>query len=178
MNAVLSPPRQGSPDALPRRRAMTLADVGAVLALEVRAYSYPWSRGNFIDSLAAGYLADVLVDEEDAVLGYFLALPGVGELHLLNVTVAPEHQCRGLGRCLMQALHGHAQRLGLGAVFLEVRASNLRARALYARLGYAEVGLRRGYYPATPRREDAIVMRRCTTLPRADQPDADQPDVD
>ena len=177
MNAVLSPPPEASPDAPPRLRAMRVGDVSAVLAVEVRAYSYPWSRGNFIDSLAAGYLADVLVNEEGAVLGYFLALPGAGELHLLNVTVAPEHQCCGLGRRLMQALHGHGQRLGLHTVFLEVRASNLRARALYARLGYAEVGLRRAYYPATPRREDAIIMRRCPPLADADRLDMDRPEV-
>jgi [ribosomal protein S18]-alanine N-acetyltransferase len=147
---------------------MQLQDLAAVLAVEVRAYSYPWTRGNFIDSLAAGYLAEVLLDDEGAVLGYYLALPGAGEMHLLNLTVEPEQQSRGFGQQLMQALHDHALRLGLDTLFLEVRASNLRARALYERLGYAEVGLRRAYYPAVPRREDAIVMR-CTrpslTLP-------------
>ncbi len=159
MNAVLSP----TPDRPPQRRAMRAADLAAVMAVEVRAYSTPWSRGNFIDSLAAGYLAEVMLGPDEALLGYFLALPGAGELHLLNLTVAPEHQGRGLGSRLMQALHQHAQRLGLPEVFLEVRASNGRARALYARLGYAEVGLRRAYYPAAPRREDAIVMRHTLT---------------
>lgn len=156
MNAVLSP----APAPQPRRRAMRVTDLAAVLALEVRAYSHPWSRGNFIDSLAAGYLAEVLEDADGPLLGYFLALPGADELHLLNLTVAPEHQGRGLGQGLMRALHGHGRRLGLDRVFLEVRAGNRRARALYARLGYTEVGPRRAYYPATPQREDAIVMRR------------------
>lgn len=169
MNAVLRP----SPEAAPRRRAMRAADLVAVLAVEVRAYSYPWSRGNFIDSLAAGYLAEVLVDDEDAVLGYSLALPGAGEMHLLNLTVAPEHQGRGLGRTLMEALHQHALRLQLDTVFLEVRASNQRARTLYTRLGYADVGLRRAYYPAVPRREDAIVMRCMLTPTGAEPPHVD-----
>jgi ribosomal-protein-alanine N-acetyltransferase len=155
------------PEAPPLRRSMRLSDLNAVLAIEVRAYSYPWSRGNFIDSLAAGYLAEVLEDAQGQLLAYFLAVPGVDELHLLNLSVAPEHQGQGLGRLLMEALHRHAQARGLASLFLEVRASNQRAQALYSRLGYAQVGLRRAYYPAAPRREDAIVMRRL--LPAAGQ---------
>lgn len=150
MNAVLQP-RQ-------TRRAMAVPDLDAVAAIEARAYSHPWSRGNFIDSLAAGYLAEVLVDGSGAVLAYYVAMCGVDELHLLNITVAPEAQGQGHGRTLMAALHQHARDLGLGSLWLEVRDSNQRARALYRRLGYAEVGRRRDYYPAVLRREDAVVM--------------------
>lgn len=140
---------------------MELRDLDAVLAIEARAYPFPWTRGNFIDSLAAGYLAELLC--EGAVpIGYFVAMQGVDELHLLNVTVAPEHQGRGHGRDLLRAVQGHAAQQGLQRVLLEVRRSNLRAQALYRRLGFAEIGQRRGYYPAaTPPaqgREDALVM--------------------
>jgi ribosomal-protein-alanine N-acetyltransferase len=136
---------------------MTVRDLDAVVAVEQRAYSHPWTRGNFTDSLAAGYLAEVW-RLEDAVLGYFIAMPGVDELHLLNITVAPEQQGQGHGRTMMAALQQHALHSGAAALWLEVRESNHRARALYRRLGYAEVGLRRGYYPAALRREDAVVM--------------------
>lgn len=154
MNALLTP-RQA-----PRlqRRAMRLHDVDAVVAIEQRAYGHPWSRGNFVDSLVAGYLAEVLEDEAGLVRAYLLALVGVDELHLLNVTVAPELQGLGLGRLLLQALEARGRELGLATLWLEVRESNQRARDLYQRLGYSEVGRRRGYYPALPGREDAIVM--------------------
>ena len=140
------------------RRAMGLRDLDAVLAVETAAYSHPWSRGNFIDSLAAGYQAELLEDSAGGLVGYFVAMPGVDELHLLNITVAPAWQGQGHGSALMQAVRALAQQLGLATLWLEVRESNHRARALYARLGFAEVGLRRGYYPAAARREDAVVM--------------------
>jgi ribosomal-protein-alanine N-acetyltransferase len=155
MNALLQPP--------PWRRAMALHDLDAVLAIEVRAYGWPWSRGNFIDTLAAGHVAEVLEDREAGVIGYFVAMTGVGELHLLNVTVAPEWQGQGHGSALLEAVVAHGLARGLAELWLEVRESNHQARALYARRGFAEVGLRRGYYPAAGRREDAVVMRLALT---------------
>lgn len=149
MNAVLEPRLT--------REAMTVGDLDAVVAVEQRAYSHPWSRGNFTDSLAAGYLAEVW-RLDDAVLGYFIAMAGVDELHLLNITVAPEHQGRGHGCTMMAALRQHALAINAASLWLEVRESNHRARALYRRLGFTEVGLRRAYYPAAARREDAVVM--------------------
>lgn len=140
------------------RRPMTVHDLDAVAAVETRSYSHPWSRGNFTDSLAAGYLAEVLEDDAGALVGYLIAMTGVDEMHLLNITVAPDCQGQGHGQVLMAALLQHARQRGLAALWLEVRESNLRARALYRRLGFEEVGRRRGYYPAAVRREDAVVM--------------------
>jgi len=151
MSALLHPP--------PWRREMTLRDLDAVVAVEARAYGWPWSRGNFIDTLAAGHIAEVLEERDAGLLGYFVAMTGVDELHLLNVTVAPEWQGRGYGSALLEAVVAHGRARRLGALWLEVRQGNHRARALYARRGFAEVGLRRGYYPAAGQREDAVVMR-------------------
>ena len=140
-------------------RAMTVADLDAVMAVEAGAYSFPWTRGNFIDSLAAGYLALVLASPQDGIVGYLVAMAGVDEMHLLNLTVAPGWQRRGLARELLDALEARCRADGLSMLWLEVRQSNERARALYARRGFAEVGLRRGYYPAPlSKREDAVVM--------------------
>lgn len=139
------------------RRAMSARDVDAVQAIEASAYSFPWTRGNFIDSLAVGYLAEVL-EADGAVVGYFLAMAGVNELHLLNVTVAAAHQRQGFGSLLLDAVNTHGQQLGLGRLLLEVRQSNEQARALYLRRGFSAVGLRRNYYPALQGREDAVVM--------------------
>jgi len=158
----------------PGLRAMATDDLDAVLALEVSAYSFPWSRGNFIDSLAAGYLAWVRHDNQHRLLAYCVAQPGYQETHLLNLTVAPSQQRRGHGRALLVALADWARQRGDAALWLEVRQSNAAGRALYAAAGFAEVGLRRGYYPDQhQRREDAVVMR----LPLQPGHDGDTPDA-
>lgn len=138
---------------------MRSRDLDAVLAVERSAYGFPWTRGNFIDSLAAGYLAELLERSDGTLVGYYLALPGVDEMHLLNLTVAPSLQGRGHARSLLDALEQRCRERHVARIWLEVRASNLRARQLYARRGFVEAGLRRGYYPAgLGRREDAVVM--------------------
>lgn len=146
-------------------RPMSTRDLDAVLGIEASAYSFPWTRGNFIDSLAAGYHASVLVDSGAGIVGYFVAMAGVGEMHLLNITVAPAWRGRGLGSMLLDAIEALCRDCGLAALWLEVRESNQRARALYRRRGFSEVGVRRGYYPAAPLgREDAVVMSRHLSL--------------
>ena len=155
MNALLQP----APGPL-THRPMTVADLDAVLAIEVAAYSHPWTRGNFIDSLAAGYRAELRLDDAGHLVGYCIALPGFEETHLLNLSVAPARQRAGHGWALLQRLADEARQRGDHALWLEVRQSNDGARALYRRAGFVEVGLRRGYYPAARlAREDAVVMR-------------------
>jgi ribosomal-protein-alanine N-acetyltransferase len=139
---------------------MAVADLPAVLALEVTAYSHPWSHGNFVDSLASGYLAWVRHDAHQRLLAYCVAQPGFEETHLLNLTVAPAWQRCGHGRALLLALAEWARARGDHTLWLEVRPSNIAGRQLYAATGFVEVGLRRGYYPASnQQREDAVVMR-------------------
>ena len=143
----------------PALRPMSSLHLEAVMAVEAAAYAFPWSRGNFIDSLAAGHPAWVLMDVGDALLGYFVAMFGVDELHLLNLTVAPAVQGRGHARRLIEALVGLARGRRASQLWLEVRESNGRARAMYERLGFVQVGQRKNYYPAGfGRREDAVVM--------------------
>lgn len=149
------------------RREMAARHLDSVLTIETSAYSYPWTRGNFIDSLAAGYLAEVL-DINGATAGYFVAMAGVDELHLLNVTVAPTHQGQGFGSLLLDAVNQHGRRLGLTRLLLEVRQSNPHALALYERRGFLAVGLRRSYYPAPHGREDAVVMSLQLVTPDGD----------
>ena len=142
---------------------MRAAHLDEVMAIERRAYDVPWTRGNFVDALAAGYLAERRLDERGALLGYFVAMDGADEMHLLNLTVAPEHQGRGHARAMLDALVARCRAARAPRLWLEVRAGNARARSLYARYGLVEVGCRRGYYPARGAappfgREDAIVM--------------------
>lgn len=139
---------------------MQLADIDEVLALENSVYPHPWSRGNFLDSLASGYHAWLLRDEHGALAGYFLLMAAVDEAHLLNVAVAASRQREGLGRYLLDKVAACARGLGMESVLLEVRPSNLRALKVYEKYGYTEIGRRKGYYPAhNGQREDAIVMR-------------------
>ncbi|MBN9204908.1 ribosomal protein S18-alanine N-acetyltransferase [Methylibium petroleiphilum] len=152
MNAVLQPP--------PRSLSMlTENDFDEVMVIEQAIYDFPWTRGNFLDSLRAGYPAEVLRTPQDGVVGYFVAMFGVDEVHLLNLSVAPALQRRGHARYMLDALRSVARAHRASQLWLEVRISNLNARGLYERYGFRNVGLRRGYYPARGRaREDAVVM--------------------
>jgi ribosomal-protein-alanine N-acetyltransferase len=158
MSALWVGERAGAGDA--RALApMTTTHLDAVMAIEAAAYAFPWTRGNFIDSLAAGYPARVLLGAQRQLLGYFVTMPGVDEMHLLNITVAPDEQGRGHARCMIDALIPLCREHAARELWLEVRESNERARAMYLRLGFTAVGVRKGYYPAPfGRREDAVVM--------------------
>ena len=138
---------------------MTPQHVDAVLRVEQAAYAFPWSRVNFIDSLAARHACQTLRDARGNVLGYFVVLPGFEEMHLLNLTVAPGEQGRGLGRVLLRAIVQLCESVAARELWLEVRQSNVRARRIYERFGFQPRAVRKGYYPAASgRREDAIVM--------------------
>lgn len=151
-------PAPGHPPA-PEARPLTLAQLGAALAIENRVTPHPWTQGHFADSLRAGHYAQGLWRGND-LLGYCIAMPGHQEAHLLNIAIAPAHQRQGWARRLLAALIGWAREQQAQALWLEVRASNTRAQQLYLSLGFASTGRRRGYYPAAQgQREDAIVMR-------------------
>jgi [ribosomal protein S18]-alanine N-acetyltransferase len=136
---------------------MTEARLDEVVAIERRAYDHPWTRGNFSDSLRSGYQAQLLCAGE-TVLGYFVAMLGVDEVHLLNITVDPPYQGQGWGRVMLDAIALWARSQEAHWVWLEVRTSNARAQEVYQRHGYRRVGERKNYYPAKGGREDAIVM--------------------
>ena len=141
-------------------RPMVVGDVDAVYALECSVFPHPWSRANFVDSLASGYDAWVLKESAGALAGYFLLMYALDEAHLLDVAVAAERHGTGLGRYLLDRIAARARAQDMASILLEVRPSNVRALQVYRRYGYAEIGRRKGYYPAHEgRREDAIVMR-------------------
>lgn len=139
-------------------RAMTVADLSGVVAIEQQRYTHPWSRGNFVDSLSVGHEMTV-IEQAGTLHGYTVSMVAVDELHLLNITVAPASEGQGYARRLLDALRQRAQALQLVTLWLEVRWSNLHARAVYAHYGFRPVAVRKGYYPLdTRRREDALVM--------------------
>ncbi|MBZ4200358.1 MAG: ribosomal protein S18-alanine N-acetyltransferase [Methylotenera sp.] len=138
-------------------RPMQLADLDTIMAIEKVIYPYPWTRGNFSDSLASGYSAYVLWRNEK-IIGYALMMLVLDEAHLLNLSIAKECQKQGLGRCLLQTMLDLAKSRQAANVFLEVRISNQSAIALYENTGFNEMAIRRGYYPAENGREDAVLM--------------------
>ena len=165
MSAIRSDPADDIPP--PSLRTITVDLLDAVLAIEVQAYTFPWTRGNFIDSIAAGYVTRALQASDGTLLGYFVAMPGFEEMHLLNVTVAAHHQGQGHARRLLAELYALSASFAATAVWLEVRQSNARARALYLSEGFTEAGNRRDYYPAPQgQREDAVLMTRLLNPPK------------
>lgn len=177
MSAVLQP-REA------RLEPITVERIAAVCAIERSAYTHPWTPANFGDSLAAGYHCQCLVapappssepvaerrpralwgrpaaqSGSETLIGYFVAMKGVDEVHLLNITVAPAFQGQGWAPLMLEALSGWSRGQNAQWLWLEVRASNLRALAIYERQGFRRVGMRKGYYPAEGNaREDAVVM--------------------
>ncbi len=144
-------------DNLPRYRRMTAGDLDTVLAIETRIYPYPWTRGNFSDSLAAGYHC-LIMEIGSELVGYSVVMLGAGEAHLLNLSIAARWQRRGLGRELLGHVLKLARNEAAERILLEVRQSNTAAQALYEDSGFSRIAVRRDYYPAQSGREDAVVM--------------------
>jgi [ribosomal protein S18]-alanine N-acetyltransferase len=144
-------------DNLPEFRPMLATDLDRVMDLEPALYSHPWTRGNFSDSLTAGYSCWI-VECNRTLAGYGVLMIGVREAHLLNLSVATAWQRRGYGRMLLQHFTNIARASDAAQLFLEVRPSNSAARQLYIGFGFRDITVRRGYYPAGRGREDAILM--------------------
>jgi ribosomal-protein-alanine N-acetyltransferase len=169
---LLRPRTASRPERRIEFTPMLESDLDAVQAVESQAYAHPWSRRHFHDSLKAGYPAMLLLAEAlpgevvhppradgRVLLGYMVAMPGVEEVHLLNITVAVAHQRQGWARFMLDALALWSRGQGAQWLWLEVRQGNVPARGLYERCGFAQVGVRKGYYPAGHfQREDAVVM--------------------
>jgi [ribosomal protein S18]-alanine N-acetyltransferase len=138
---------------------MEVDDVAQVVAIETSVFPYPWSRGNFLDSLASGYEGWVMRDANQHLLAYFVVMVALDEAHLLTIAVRQDAQGTGVGRLLMDKAVSIARGGAAEKILLEVRPSNSRALGVYQRYGFKQIGLRKAYYPAPDNgREDALVM--------------------
>ena len=142
-----------------RLRPMTEADLPRIHRIELASYEYPWTPGNFADSLKAGYSMWVR-EAEGEVIGYYATMIAAGEAHLLNLTIAPIWRGHGLGRDLLEHCLAGACSHKAESIFLEVRTSNTAAIGLYHSSGFVDLAVRRGYYPAREGREDALIMKK------------------
>ncbi|MBL8513025.1 MAG: ribosomal protein S18-alanine N-acetyltransferase [Betaproteobacteria bacterium] len=132
-------------------------DLADVAAIESTVYAFPWTLGNFRDSLAAGYRCTTAWMGRELV-AYAVVMQALDEAHLLNIAVAAPWQGKGIGDRYMRQLIDSARAERLDMLFLEVRPSNVVGRHLYERLGFKQLGIRRDYYPAATGREDALFM--------------------
>lgn len=139
-----------------RIRLLTEKDIAAVMDVERRAHSHPWRQSSFEDCLH-GRQRCWLVESNEKLVGYVVVTHGGGDAELLNISVEPTYQRKGIGSCLIQhavnCVKDHADML-----FLEVRISNRKAIELYAKEGFFEVGQRKNYYPTARGHEDALLM--------------------
>ena len=138
-------------------RRMRAADLAEVAQLEKELYAFPWSIGNFRDSVSAGYDCWTVAHGE-AVIGYAILMIALDEAHLLNFAVAGEWQNQGIGRVFLRHMVEVARVAGCQIVYLEVRPSNLAARHLYRLTGFQQIAIRPEYYPAPGGREDALFL--------------------
>jgi [ribosomal protein S18]-alanine N-acetyltransferase len=148
---------------------MEIADVSEVCSIESTIYDFPWTNGNFIDSLNAGYFGSVVrlassvesQQQEPSIVAYAMTMKLPDEVHLLNISVSQPFQGRGIGRAYLKNLVEGARKQNAAGMLLEVRPSNAAAIKLYRSEGFSQVGLRKGYYPSLQnQREDALVFLR------------------
>ena len=141
-----------------RFEPLTVNDLDAVIAVEQSVYGHPWTVGNFKDALASGYEAQRLL-AGDTLIGYFVAMKVIDEVHLLNITVSLDYRSQGWAKLMLEALALWARGQGCSWLWLEVRESNHRAIKVYRSHGFQQVGLRKDYYPVgRGQREAALVM--------------------
>ena len=138
-------------------RRMRSADLADVARMEKSLYAFPWSLGNFRDSVNAGYECWTAA-HGDTVIGYAILMIALDEAHLLNFAIASEWQNQGIGRDFLRHVIGVARGARCQIVYLEVRPSNLAARHLYRAVGFQQIAIRPEYYPAVGGREDALFL--------------------
>ncbi|MBY5990514.1 ribosomal protein S18-alanine N-acetyltransferase [Ferrimonas balearica] len=128
-------------------------------AIEQAAHPYPWSESLLRSCLTAPYWGEVACTETP--VGFYLFQQVLDEVTLMNICVDPVHQGQGWGQALLERALMRARAAEARRCFLEVRASNVAALALYRKVGFVEDVRRKGYYPCSEGREDAVLMS-CT----------------
>lgn len=137
-------------------RAMRIEDLPAVVALEKELFRSPWSAEMFREDLDQEYACSLVVLDGDLLAGYMVTYFIADEIHIANVAVVPEYQRRGIGVALLKRFLTLGKERGIFMAHLEVRASNAGAIALYQKIGFEKVGLRKNYYEVE--QEDAVLM--------------------
>lgn len=136
---------------------LTTQDLDAAFAIEQRSHAFPWSEKTFASNQGERYL-NLRLDVDGVLAAFAITQVVLDEATLFNLAVDPAFQRRGLGRELLQHLIAELEQRGILTLWLEVRASNRPAIALYEQLDFNEVSIRRNYYPTADGKEDAVIM--------------------
>lgn len=139
-------------------RTMHKDDLQEVMAIEVEAYTHPWTQGIFKDCLRTNRCW--VAEQDQTIVGYAILMLAPGESHVLNICVKLDQQRKGFGRELLRMLMQKSEQASVDMILLEVRRSNQAAIELYEAENFHELGVRKGYYPADGGREDAIILAR------------------
>ncbi len=137
-------------------RPMIASDVERVMEIERASFPYPWSQAFFYQELKVSCASAVLALAGEQAIGYVIYWLVSGEVDIHNLAVHPGYRRRGVARALLHWVIGDAKERGAGRITLEVRKSNTGAQDLYRSLGFAEQGVRKGYYSDDG--EDALAM--------------------
>lgn len=146
-----------------RLRPWSKADIPHMAVIESQAYPFPWPESVMRDCLLAGHLGWIAMARGE-IAAYAIVMRVLDEAHLLNLCTAPDWQGQGVGRGMLRWLMDTCAAMGMTRMLLEVRASNGPAIGLYRSEGFIEDGIRKGYYPSSGGREDAILMSRTLTV--------------
>jgi ribosomal-protein-alanine N-acetyltransferase len=132
-------------------------DVGEIMAIETAQFPEPWSRSMLLDEITNTDTRRYTVATESGVIvGYLGVMYVLDELHVNTLGTLPGHEGRGVATSLLEEAWEKARERGVVRATLEVAVSNQRAQALYARFGFAPVGVRKNYYERVG--EDALVL--------------------
>lgn len=142
-----------------RLRPASSADIPAFAQLERASFSDPWTPAQLQEALSWGGAVAIAAEESDGgIAGYVLGRVIVDEAEILTIATHPARRRAGIGRALLSSVLTAMVQRGARAVWLEVRASNEAAKAMYDAAGFVAAGLRKGYYRRPV--EDALVLRR------------------
>lgn len=140
-------------------RAMQLEDLPQVVALEAQSHLEPWTQQAFRAELETSLVAQPFVAlRNEEIVGYVVPWFVADELQIANLTVKESFRQKGIGRTLLAHVLAMAEQRRCRIAYLEVRDSNVAARALYASMGFVVEGVRPKYYGRG--QEDAVLMKK------------------
>ena len=137
-------------------REMSFADIPSAVEIETQCFSLPWSEKSFQDSLTREDTLFLVCEEQGGITGYIGMYISFDEGSITNVAVSPNHRQKGYGEALVVAAKEKAREKQVERIFLEVRVSNIPAIALYEKMGFVNLGIRKNFYEHP--QEDAYIM--------------------
>lgn len=141
-----------------KHRSMKIADLNEVLALEKKCFSQAYSREILSQELKINAAHLWVLPYQKKMIAYLDFWVVADEIELVSIAVHPEYRRLGAGHYLLARMIAYGRRARVRSIYLDVRSSNEKAKALYKKLGFQTVGLRKRYY--SDNQEDALILRK------------------